>query len=756
MNKEYDYTLEPGKRIIKREYENKEKPIITVVMPFYNDKDYVEQSVNCVLNQTFPLFELLIIDDGSKDKESLEKLKSIEKLDKRIKVFHKENEGAAVARDYGAKMSSESCKYLFFLDSDDLIDETYFECAYWTLETNPEAAWAYGDLIGFEASEYKWNVSFNGSNLKKENFLVVTAMIRKKDFFEVNGYNLKEKAVYEDWNFWLKMISKGKFPVKMNYYTFWYRRKINGGELSRAKNNKSNPMKIIKETRKSVEKKVLAIEYPRYIYNWETIEDNLKSITQIKEKNNKKINLLYIIPWIVMGGADQFNIDFINGLDRNKFDITIILTEPANNTWRQKFRDVTIYDLTTFIDLKYWIPFINYIIDKKNINLIMNSNSEVGYSYLPYLKSKYPNIPIIDYIHMEEWYNRNGGYSRDSSVVSSVIDLTMTCNGRSTNILEDYFGRNNKELKTVYIGVDEEKFNPSKYNKEELKEKYKIPNNKLIISYICRIASQKRPNLLIEIIKKYVEINQDVLFLIVGDGPMLGEITNKVKEYNLDEYVKFMGRFNETQIIYSMSDITINCSIKEGLALTSYESLSMGVPVISSNVGGQKELINEKVGVIVDCIQNEKDINNYNYSEEEVSLYVKGIDKINKNLEKYSSNCRKRILDGFTINHMIRNMNKILEDIYNYPNDEKIKNGKELQKYDNLLKEIILKEYLQIGSKFQYLCSEYNRIYNNIDKFEYFKVRMWEHRWYRGIVKSLKKIGLFEPMKKVYLKFKKN
>ena len=54
MNNKFDFTLEPGKKLIKRDYENKEEPIITVVMPFYNDKDYIEQAVICVLNQTFP------------------------------------------------------------------------------------------------------------------------------------------------------------------------------------------------------------------------------------------------------------------------------------------------------------------------------------------------------------------------------------------------------------------------------------------------------------------------------------------------------------------------------------------------------------------------------------------------------------------------------------------------------------------------------------------------------------------------------
>ncbi len=750
MNNKFDFTLEPGKKIIKREYENKERPLITVVMPYYNDKQYIEQSVKCVLNQTFPLFELLIIDDGSTDEESLKKLEEIKTMDNRIKIHHKKNEGLSATRDYGASKSSESAKYLFFLDSDDLIEETYFECAYWTLETNPEASWAYGDLIGFEDREYTWNILFDSEKLKKENYLVATAMIRKKDFNEVKGYELKEKAINEDWNFWLKMISKEKFPVKMNYYTFWYRRKASGGELAKANKNKKRTKEIVSKTIKSINKKVNAIQYPKYDYNWETIEDYKQEIIQIKERKNNKINLLYIIPWMVMGGADQFNIDFINGLNKDKFDITIISTEPANNVCRQKFQNCTIYDLTTFLDMKNWIQFINYIIEKKNINIIMNSNSEIGYSYLPYLKQKYPKIPIIDYVHMEEWYYRNGGYSRDSSTVSAVIDLTMTCNGGSTAILEKHFKRNKNEVKTVYIGVDEEKFNPKNYNQKELREKYEIPNDKFIVSYICRIANQKRPLLLMEIIKKYVEINKDVLFLIVGDGPMLWQIKKKAEEYKLKNNIKFMGRFTETQIIYAMSDATINCSIKEGLALTSYESLSMNVPVISSDVGGQKELINEEVGVIVDCIQEEKDINNYNYSAEEVNLYVKGLEKVQKRLNEYQKKCRKRILSGFTINHMINNMNTILEEIHLNPNQEKIKNGIELQKYHDLVTELIVKEYTQISSKYQYLCIEYKKTFGYVeDKFEDFKIRMWNHKWYRGLVKFLKKIGVFGIIKKI-------
>ena len=379
MEKDYfDYVLEPGRKLEKKDYE-KQEPIISVIMPFYNDKLYIEQAVNSILNQTFPLFELLIIDDGSKDSESLEKLREIEKSDDRIKVFHKENEGLAATRDYGANVASKNTKYFFFLDSDDIIEKTYLECAYWTLETNKKASWAYSDSVGFGHINYRWNKWFDSEQMKKINNLVATALIRKEDFFEVNGYELREKAVNEDWNFWLKLIAKGKFPVRMNFYAMWYRRKQQG-ELAKSQENKERAQEIIENTAKTIKKRVTAIQYPKEDYNWDGIIENLESIKIPKAIKNEKINILMIIPWMITGGADKFNLDLISRLDKNKYNVTIITTEPNNNTYRQAFeQNAAVYDLTTFIDQKYWVSFINYIIQKENINLIFNTNSKFGY-----------------------------------------------------------------------------------------------------------------------------------------------------------------------------------------------------------------------------------------------------------------------------------------------------------------------------------------------------------------------------------------
>ena len=716
-----DYKLFPGKdRKEKILYEEKE-PIISIITPYYNTNKYIDTTANSVLNQTFPYFEWIIVDDGSTNKADIEKLEEIEKLDSRIRVFHKKNEGPAAARDFGAKKMNKSSKYVVFLDSDDLINNTYLECAYWTLETNKKASWAYTDTINFDGQNYTWTKWYNPKKEMKENILVMTAMIRKEAFFAVNGFEIRDKNVYEDWCLWLKMIRQGMYPVRMNFFGFWYRQKPKEeSELQQSNsNNRKRAMsyvnKILNEIdsdrKKGPSKIKNGIQYPKEDYNWQEIVEKCENIcVPIKKQKHSKINILMIIPWMAMGGADKFNLDVVRRSNKDKYNFTIITTEPNRNEWRQYFEEsAAVYDLTTFLDRKYWVSFINYIIEKNQIDIIFNTNSTFGYNILPYLKVKHPKIPIMDYVHMEEWYNRNGGFSRDSSSVASVIDKTYVCNANSEKILVKHFKRNPEDVSTIYIGVDEKIYDPSKFNKNEiLKENNIETNGKYIISYICRISEQKRPFLLLRIIESLKKERDDFIFLIAGDGNLLEAMKKEAKRLKVDKNMIFLGNVKDTEKIYAISDLTINCSIKEGLALTAYESLAMGVPVISCDVGGQKELINKDVGVIVPCMQKEKDIFNYDYKKKEIEPYVKGINQILNNIDEYKKNARPRILNGFTIDNMVKNMDKVFQNLKENPNTQKIENAEKMQNNIDITKELITKYFESVHDEYYYLAREFN------------------------------------------------
>ena len=217
-----------------------------------------------------------------------------------------------------------------------------------------------------------------------------------------------------------------------------------------------------------------------------------------------------------------------------------------------------------------------------------------------------------------------------------------------------------------------------------------------------------------------------------------------------------LGNIKKTERIYAISDLSINTSIKEGLALTSYESLAMGVPVVSSDVGGQKELITDDVGVIVPCLQDEKEIWNFDYSKQEVLNYVVAVQKIINNLKLYKSKCRKRILEQFTIDTMIKNMEKEFMKLIKNPNKEKIENGKQLAKNTNLLKELISSYFVSCQKQYEWLCDEFNTknihrlpVKNRALKKRRFYEHTLEYKIKHPVVVALRRIGVYEDAKRL-------
>ena len=617
------------------------------------------------------------------------------------------------------------------------------------MKINSKASWTYSDIINFDGQEFLWRKWYSVKKEMEDNLLVMTALIKKTDFLEVNGFDLEGKNLYEDWCLWLKLIEKEKFPVRMSFLGFWYRKKApEESELSRT--NSKNRQKALEYVRK-ISKKIITpkegVQYPKSDFNWDILGDKLpNNIVIPKHKQNNKIKILMILPWMVVGGADKFNLDLIKGLNKDEYEFTIVTTEPSNNPWRLEFEEVAkIYELPSFLDQKYWNAFLIYLIETNNIDIVFNTNSKFGYSVLPYIKSKYPEIPILDYVHMEEWYNRNGGFSRDSSAYSSVIDNTYVCNANSEKILVKHFKKNSEEVHTVYIGVDEKKFDPKLYNREQILKE---------LGFICRISEQKRPYLLLKVLETLKNKRNDFLVVIAGDGQLLTDVKIETKKLKLTENVVFLGNVKETEKIYAICDMTLNCSIKEGLALTAYESLSMGVPVLSSDVGGQKELITDEVGVIVPCLQKEKDIFDFNYKKEEIMPYVDGIIKILDNLEEYKKNCRNKILNGFTIDNMIKNMDEIFKKTKNNPRQSKIENGKALAKCENLTQEIITRNFAAAEEEYKWLCKDFNEKNVDIsyakDFYEYVdETKTLTYKFKHVIVVILRKMHVYDKIKEI-------
>ncbi|OOP74787.1 glycosyltransferase [Clostridium beijerinckii] len=732
----FDFDKEPGKKLLDRNLNADDVPLMSIITPFYNKIRYFEQTFNSVMNQTFPWFEWIIVNDGTTNDEEVKKLKEIASRDNRIKLFHQENSGQSSARNHAIRKCST--EIIVPLDADDLIEPTFLEYVFWGLYFNPDASWCYTDSLGFQDDNYEWKKEFSSEEMKTNNILTCTAAIRKKDLLEIGCYDDSEKHYDEDWRLWLMFLSKNKYPVHIAQYGFWYRKTQHGMATQVQKNIElsKKSAKIIKQVADRVRNDIRAKEYP--VKNGESFikPENINWSRKVF-KNHNKINVMLLIPWMVMGGADLFNLDIVRKIDKNKFEMSIITTLDSDNSWKQLFQEFTseIFELSTFLEIENYSKFISYFIKSREIDVIFLSNSYYGYYLVPWLRKEFPNVAIVDYVHMEEWYWRNGGFARTSGALGDIIEKTYTCNEKTRKVIINDFGKNPKTIETLYIGVDKEKYYESVVEENLAKKSLKIEKNRPIILFPCRIHPQKRPFLMLEIAREIRKKLKNIAFIVVGDGPQLEELQQKVSEYNLTNTVYFAGRQNDMRPYYKDSDITLICSLKEGLALTAYESLAMGTPVISSDVGGQSELIDNEVGAILPLLQDESEaLDSRKFSSEEVMSYVIAIEEILGNKERYKSMCklcRDRIEQKFSSDIMIKRIEGEFENIIS---DEYLEKR---QNFSKLLKQIsfFVDDYMTIF--LEYENSEYNCE-------EIWKSKMWFENLYNDICCGFGQNGVYE------------
>ena len=103
------------------------KELISVVVPIYNSKNYTKKCIESLMKQTYQNLEIILIDDGSSD-GSDEICDMYAKVDKRLKVIHKKNEGRCVARNIGIDYANGD--YIGFVDGDDYLEEDMYEVLY--------------------------------------------------------------------------------------------------------------------------------------------------------------------------------------------------------------------------------------------------------------------------------------------------------------------------------------------------------------------------------------------------------------------------------------------------------------------------------------------------------------------------------------------------------------------------------------------------------------------------------------------------
>lgn len=197
-----------------------EGPKVSVIIPCYNQGQFLVETINSVLAQTYDNVEIIIINDGSTDPVTVDLLNS-SNWDK-TQVIHKVNSGVSDSRNLG--ISNSDGKYVLPLDGDDIIAPNYLERAVRLLEDDDDITVVTTRVSYFGAKRGEFKLpDYTLEGLMGQNLLVCTSLFRRRDFDKTHGFNVNMKEGFEDWDFWLSLLKCDGKVYKIDEVLFFYR-----------------------------------------------------------------------------------------------------------------------------------------------------------------------------------------------------------------------------------------------------------------------------------------------------------------------------------------------------------------------------------------------------------------------------------------------------------------------------------------------------------------------------------------------------
>ncbi|MFQ9543392.1 MAG: glycosyltransferase family 2 protein [Clostridium sp.] len=200
---------------------------ISIIIPCYNCENWLERSLNSLINQTCDNFEIIFIDDGSKDNSSETAKKILSKSNIQYKIIKKKNEGVSVARNVGIENSNG--EILYFLDSDDYVEDTLCETIIETVEKNDV------DIMFFKYKSRKKFADYNKYNVVMDSKTMLIDLLHYKFMYHICAFAVKKSIVIknnikftegarygEDHEFIIKVLCNSNKGIVLNKVLFNY------------------------------------------------------------------------------------------------------------------------------------------------------------------------------------------------------------------------------------------------------------------------------------------------------------------------------------------------------------------------------------------------------------------------------------------------------------------------------------------------------------------------------------------------------
>lgn len=313
-----------------------------------------------------------------------------------------------------------------------------------------------------------------------------------------------------------------------------------------------------------------------------------------------KRNILHIILSLDIGGAEKLVVNFVEDTNQNMFNTMVCCLDNVGKLGEEliaKGFEVIALGRKPGIDWRL-IFRLGKLLREKKIDVI-HAHQYTPYFYASLAKPFSRKAKLIFTEHGRLYPEQKNIKRLIFDPFLSKLAFGIVAISKATgDAMVEYDNFPRKRIKIIYNGV---KFKTNNVNMVNKRQELNLSSEDFILATAARLDPIKNHVMLIRVMKEIVRIVPCCKLIIAGCGSEYDKLFAVINEYGLSECVYLLGYRSDVMEILSVSDVFLLSSVTEGTSITLLEAMNAGLPAVVTNVGGNSEILEDKVtGFLVD------------------------------------------------------------------------------------------------------------------------------------------------------------
>ena len=363
------------------------------------------------------------------------------------------------------------------------------------------------------------------------------------------------------------------------------------------------------------------------------------------------MKILQVIGTLNRGGAETFLMNVFRNINREKYTFDFLVFKEEKYDYEDEIKKLggkIIYLQTPKeIGMIKFIKKFKKICKKNNYDVVhahtlFNCGPCMLGAFLANVKVRVSHSHSTKYLEERVTFLKKIYYHISKLLINIFSTDYIACGEKAGAFL--YY--KNKKKVIIKNGIELEKFKYSETLNKKMRNNLNISNDAIVIGHVGRLMYIKNQTFLIDLFNDFHKKFKKSYLILVGDGVDRIKLVDKVKKYNLEDFIIFTGSISNVNEYYNVFDLFVFPSLFEGLPYTLIEAQANGIPIISSNTVSKESNITGEITFL--DLRKPKDI----WLNEMTNRYKKRYEKKQQIIE-----------NGYSINDTIEKLLLIYNDL---------------------------------------------------------------------------------------------